>query len=153
MSSHNVIEKLRNKINSIVESNNFNLYYVEYIREGGQNILRVYIDNENGVALNDCVLVSRAISDMLDIEDPISEEYNLEVSSPGIFRTLYTKEHFNKYLSSEVLVKLSALFEGKKKFEGKLIRFDGDSLTLEVEGHEIAIPMAKVSTVNLNPAL
>ena len=95
MNSHSIVEKLKGKISSIVEKNNYNLYYLEYVREGGQNILRTYIDSDKGVALNDCVLVSRAISDMLDVEDPIAEEYNLEVSSPGVFRTLFTKEHFD----------------------------------------------------------
>ncbi len=149
----NVVEKLNDKIGKIVEKQGFDLYHLEYVREGGQNILRVYIDKDTGVALNDCVSVSRLVSEMLDVEDPIAEEYTLEVSSPGVFRTLFTKEHFERYMNTEVAVKLSALVEGKKKLEGVLKGFDGESLTLEVENNKVEVPMSKVSVVTLNPTL
>ncbi|MEW8993471.1 ribosome maturation factor RimP [Clostridium sp.] len=153
MNSSGVVEKLHSKITNIVEKLGFELYHLEYVREGGQNILRVFIDNEKGVALDNCVEVSKAVGEILDIEDPIKEEYNLEVSSPGIFRTLFTKEHFNKYINHDVAVKLSALFEGKKKYEGILKGFDSENLMLEINDNEVAIPMSKVSLVTLNPAL
>lgn len=153
MRSNGIVEKLHEKVRNIAERLGFELYYLEYVREGGQNILRVYIDNDNGVALNNCVEVSKAVGEMLDVEEPINEEYNLEVSSPGIFRTLFTEEHFNKYIDSDVAVKLSALIEGKKKFEGVLKGFDGENLVLKVENSEIILPRSKVSVVTLNPAL
>lgn len=153
MNSNGVVEKLHSKIEKIVERLGFELYHLEYVREGGQNILRVFIDNEKGVSLDNCVEVSKAVGEMLDIEDPIVEEYNLEVSSPGIFRTLFTKEHFNKYINYDVAVKLSALFEGKKKYEGILKGFDSENLMLTVDNNELVIPMSKVATVTLNPAL
>lgn len=153
MKSNVIAEKLHEKVSNIAERLGFELYYLEYVREGGQNILRVYIDNDNGVALNNCVEVSKAVGEMLDVEEPINEEYNLEVSSPGIFRTLFTEEHFNKYIDSDVAVKLSALIEGKKKFEGVLKGFDGENLVLKVENSEIILPRSKVSVVTLNPAL
>lgn len=153
MNSNGVVEKLHSKIEKIVERLGFELYHLEYVREGGQNILRVFIDNEKSVSLDNCVEVSKAVGEMLDIEEPIVEEYNLEVSSPGIFRTLFTKEHFNKYINSDVAVKLSALFEGKKKYEGILKGFDSENLMLAVDNNEIVIPMSKVSIVTLNPAL
>lgn len=149
----NVVEKLNDKIGKSVEKQGFDLYHLEYVREGGQNILRVYIDKDTGVALNDCVSVSRLVSEMLDVEDPIAEEYTLEVSSPGVFRTLFTKEHFERYMNTEVAVKLSALVEGKKKLEGVLKGFDGENLTLEVENNKVEVPMSKVSVVTLNPTL
>lgn len=148
-----VVEKLNDRIKNIVVKQGFDLYHLEYVREGGQNILRVYIDKDTGVALNDCVSTSRLVSEMLDIEDPIVEEYTLEVSSPGVFRTLFTKEHFERYMNTEVEVKLSALVDGKKKFEGVLKGFDGKNLTLEVENNEVEVPMSKVSIVTLNPTL
>lgn len=148
-----VVERLNDKIENIVVKQGFDLYHLEYVREGGQNILRVYIDKDTGVALNDCVSVSRLVSEMLDVEDPIVEEYTLEVSSPGVFRTLFTKKHFERYMNTEVAVKLSALVEGKKKIEGVLKRFDGESLTIEVENNQVTVPMSKVSIVTLNPTL
>ncbi|MEG1255187.1 ribosome maturation factor RimP [Clostridium sp.] len=153
MRSNGVAEKLNDKISNIVEKLGFELYHLEYVREGGQNILRIFIDNENGVALDKCILVSKAVSEMLDIEDPIVEEYNLEVSSPGIFRTLFTKTHFDKYIDCDVAVKLSALVDGNKKYEGVLKGFDGENLRLEVDNNEIVLPMLKVSIVTLNPTL
>lgn len=150
---NSVVEKLKEKIEGIVKKQGFDLYHLEYVREGGQNILRVYIDKDSGVALNDCVAISRLVSEMLDIEDPIVEEYTLEVSSPGVFRTLFTKEHFERYINTEVAVKLSALVEGKKKYEGVLKEFDGESLILEVENNKVILPMLKVSMVTLNPTL
>ena len=148
-----VVEKLKDKIKNILVKQGFDLYHLEYVREGGQNILRVYIDKDTGVALNDCVSISRLVSEMLDMEDPITEEYTLEVSSPGVFRTLFTKEHFDRYMNTEVAVKLSALVEGKKKYEGVLKGFDGESLTLEVDNNSVTLPMSKVSMVTLNPTL
>lgn len=148
-----VVEKLNDKIASIAVKQGFELYHLEYVREGGQNILRAYIDKDTGVALNDCVSISRLISEMLDIEDPIVEEYTLEVSSPGVFRTLFTKKHFERYMNTDVAVKLSALVEGKKKLEGVLKGFDGENITLEVENNEVTVPMSKVSIVTLNPTL
>lgn len=148
-----VVERLNDKIENIVVKQGFDLYHLEYVREGGQNILRVYIDKDTGVALNDCVSVSRLVSEMLDVEDPIVEEYTLEVSSPGVFRTLFTKKHFERYMNTEVAVKLSALVEGKKKIEGVLKGFDGESLTIEVENNQVTVPMSKVSIVTLNPTL
>ncbi|MEG0306872.1 MAG: ribosome maturation factor RimP [Clostridium sp.] len=153
MKSNGVVEKLNGKISNIVEKLGFELYHLEYVCEGGHNILRVFIDSENGVALDKCILVSKAVSEMLDLDDPIVEEYNLEVSSPGIFRTLFTKKHFDKYIDCDVAVKLSALVDGNKKYEGVLKGFDGKDLTLEIDNNEIVLPMLKVSIVTLNPTL
>jgi len=153
MKNQALIEKLNNLTAPIVKSNGFDLYYLEYVKEGGQNIFRVYIDSENGIGLDDCVKVSRAVSDMLDAEDPIVDEYNLEVSSPGVFRTLYTEEHLNKYNDNDVLVVMKSLINGKKKFEGILKGFNEENLILLVGNEEMEFPRAKISSVSLNPSL
>lgn len=153
MKNNGLIEKLNKLALPIVESNGFELYYLEYVKEAGQNIFRVYIDSDNGVALDNCVKVSRAISDVLDVEDPISEEYNLEVSSPGVFRTLYTEKHLSKYIDNPVLVNLNSLVDGKKKYDGILKSFDEENIVLSVESSEVVLPRSKVSAVSLNPSL
>lgn len=153
MKNNGLIEKLNKLALPIVESNGFELYYLEYVKEAGQNIFRVYIDSDNGVALDNCVKVSRAISDVLDVEDPISEEYNLEVSSPGVFRTLYTEKHLSRYIDNPVLVNLNSLVDGKKKYDGILKSFDEENIVLSVESSEVVLPRSKVSAVSLNPSL
>lgn len=153
MKNNGLIEKLNKLALPIVESNGFELYYLEYVKEAGQNIFRIYIDNDNGVALDSCVKVSRAISDVLDVEDPISEEYNLEVSSPGVFRTLYTEKHLSRYIDNPVLVNLNSLVDGKKKYDGILKSFDEENIVLSVESSEVVLPRSKVSAVSLNPSL
>jgi ribosome maturation factor RimP len=153
MKNSGLMEKLNKITLPIVNDNGFELYYLEYIKESGQNVFRVYIDSDNGVALDNCVKISKAISEVLDVEDPISEEYNLEVSSPGVFRTLYTEEHFNKYIDNQILVTLKGLIDGKKKYDGILKSFDEESLVLSIESKDFTIPRSKISAVNLNPSL
>lgn len=153
MKNNGLIEKLNKLTLPIVEASGFELYHLEYVKEAGENIFRVYIDSDNGIALDNCVKVSKAISEVLDVEDPISEEYNLEVSSPGVFRTLYSEEHFNRYIDNNVLVNLKGLVDGKKKYDGILKSFDEENLVLSVESNDVTIPRSKVSTVSLNPSL
>ncbi|EQB88173.1 ribosome maturation factor RimP [Clostridium punense] len=153
MRNNGLIEKLNKLALPIVEGSGFELYYLEYVKEAGENIFRVYIDSDKGITLDNCVKVSKAISDVLDVEDPISEEYNLEVSSPGVFRILYTEEHLSRYIDSPVLVNLNALINGKKKYEGVLKSFDQENLVLSIENNEVILPRSKVSAVSLNPSL
>lgn len=144
-----VIEKLFNLVEPIVKEKNFDLYHLEYVKEFGENYLRVYIDSPNGITLDDCESVSRPISDILDVEDPISEAYFLEVSSPGIDRILYNNTHLSTYNGSEVVVKLAKLFEGKKQYDGVLSDFNQDEIIVNSEGQEIKIPREKIKTVSL----
>lgn len=149
MSKEALLNKLNSLIKPIVEENDCELYYIELAREGGEEYLRVYIDTENGVSMDDCIKVNRAVSEMLDIEDPIEFSYYLEISSPGIERKLYTEEHYNKYINNEVKIKLSKLHEGRKKFEGNLTSFNEEMFIIENEGTEIHIPREKVSSIRL----
>lgn len=145
-----VIEKLFRLIEPIVKERDFELYHLEYVKEFGENYLRVYIDSPRGISLDDCEKVSRPISDMLDTEDPITESYFLEVSSPGIDRILYTDKHLDRYTGSQVLVKLEKLFEGKKQYEGQLTGFDANEVSLLVDDKEFKIPRDKVKIIRLN---
>lgn len=154
MSKNALIDKLVTLVKPIVSGLNYELYHLEFVKEGNENYLRIYIDKETGgISLEDCEKISRAVSEMLDVEDPIVEAYYLEVSSPGIDRTLYTEEHLQKYVQSKILVKLSGLLDGKKKYEGELIAFNSEELKINSEGHEVSIPRSKVSSVNLRGEL
>lgn len=149
MDKDTLIKKMFEIIEPIVNEKGLELYHIEYVKEAGENFLRVYIDRESGVTLEDCEKVSRPISDMLDIEDPINETYYLEVSSPGIERNLYTDRHLKAYIGSKVEVKLSKLVEGKKLYQGSLVDFNSESITIFHEDKDIIIPRDKIKTISL----
>lgn len=153
MNKESLLARISELSRPIAEQNGCELYHVEYVRECGNNILRLYIDKEAGISLEDCERVSRATSEMLDVEDPIAESYCLEVSSPGIDRTLFTEEHYKKYLDHNVLVKIKGIFEGKKKIEGKLLGFNASELMVELENEKMSIPREKISNVSLKGEL
>ena len=153
MIKDDVIEKLFKLIEPIVKGKDLELYHLEFIKEFGENYLRIYIDSPKGISLDDCENVSRPISDILDVEDPISESYYLEVSSPGIDRILYTDRHLSRYIGSPVLVKLEKLFEGKKQYEGILVDFDSNDISLTIDNDNFKIPRDKVKTIRLNEEL
>lgn len=143
-----LIERIEELVRPIVSELSCELYYVEYVKENGEFYLRIYIDKEGRVSLNDCEAVSRRVSDVLDSEDPIKEAYYLEVSSPGLNRGLYKEEHFNKYIGSEVLIRLTSSLNGVKSVKGVLRDVSEDSILVEGET-EIKIPRDKIKAANL----
>jgi len=145
----NNIDKITELIKSSVNENGYELYHVEMVKEDGDNYLRVYIDNQEGISLDDCVKVSKQVSSLLDEEDPIPFSYYLEVSSPGIERELYNDKHLEKYMGYDVNIKLNKLLNGKKKYEGILIGFSNDTVRINSEGNDIDVPRTKISSINL----
>ena len=145
----NIILDLEKLIEPIVEELSYKLYHIEFVKESGENYLRIYIDKEDGINLEDCEKVSRRISDLLDIEDPIDSSYYLEVSSPGINRLLYNEKHYNSYLGEKVNLKLKKIFEGSKQIEGVLIDFDESIIKVSINGNEKAIPREIILKVSL----
>lgn len=134
----------------IVNDLNYELYYVEYVKENNEYYLRLYIDKENGrISLSDCEAVSRRISELLDEKDPIKDPYYLEVSSPGLNRKLYKVEHFNKFLDNEIKVIFTKAIDGNKSIQGILKEVKEDVIVLEVEGNEINVPKDKIKSANL----
>ena len=111
------------------------LWDVEYVKEAGTWILRVYIDKEGGVSINDCEAVSRPLSDKLDELDPIEGSYTLEVSSAGADRALKKPEHFAAFLGSQVEVRLYRARDGKKEFVGALEKYENGDVYLEGDLH------------------
>lgn len=117
----------------IVDANNVSIYDVEYVKEGSDYYLRVYIDKPEGVNIIDCENVSRALSDALDKEDFIPDAYILEVSSPGLGRTLKKDKHLEKSIGEEVEIKLFKAIDQCKEFSGVLDGFDAEQITI-IEG-------------------
>jgi len=153
MKNDTLLQKLRKIAQPIVEKNNCELYHLEYVKEAGENYLRIYIDNSNGISLEDCEKTSRGISEILDVEDPITDSYCLEVSSPGIERILYDDNHLKKYIGQNVLVNLKSLFEGTKKLEGDLVGFSDVQIEIQNDGNNIIIPKENISIISLKPVL
>ncbi|AJG97937.1 ribosome maturation factor RimP [Clostridium beijerinckii] len=143
-----LIERIEELVRPIVSELSCELYYVEYVKENGEFYLRIYIDKEGRVSLNDCEAVSRRVSEVLDVEDPIKEAYYLEVSSPGLNRGLYKEGHFKKYIGSEVLIRLTSSLNGVKSVKGVLRDVSEDSILVEGET-EIKIPRDKIKAANL----
>ncbi len=143
-------QQLIDLLKPVVEALGFEFWGLEYIAQGNNSVLRVFIDSENGIHVDDCALVSRQISGVMDVEDPITSEYNLEVSSPGVDRPLFTLEHFNRYVGEFVDVKLRYAFEGRRKFKGKLVGIeDGEDIVVHVDNHEYLLPIDAIDKANL----
>ena len=144
-----LIEKIEELIQPIISELLYELYHVEYIKENGDFYLRIYIDKEEGrISLNDCEAVSRRVSEILDVKDPIQDAYYLEVSSPGLNRGLYKEEHFKKFIGREVLIKLTSTINEVKSVKGILKAVLEENIIVEAET-EIEIPTEKIKYANL----
>jgi len=148
-----MIEEVEKEIKEEVEKLGYEFYHLEFVNESGENYLRVYIDSSDGIGLNDCEKVSRRVSDILDEKDPIPYSYCLEVSSAGIFRTLFTDEHLKRYNGSKVKIKIKGTFSGQKEFLGNLNEFDEENINIANNNEIIKIPRKKIKRVTLEGEL
>lgn len=133
----------------IAEANGVDIYDVEYVEEAGEWYLRAYIDKEGGVTIDDCEAVSRALSDALDNPEFIEDAYYLEVSSPGLGRTLKKDRHFEKSIGMEVDLKTYKPVDGSKEFTGTLKSFDKDTVTLMILEKEVSFSRKDIAKINL----
>ncbi|NLJ90692.1 MAG: ribosome maturation factor RimP [Clostridiales bacterium] len=134
----------------ILEENKFELVDVEYVKEAGNNYLRIYIDKEGGITINDCELVSRKLSDLLDEDDFIPDAYILEVSSPGLGRPLKKEKDFARSIGKEVDVRLYKQIDKQKEFTGILVSYDHEKIELEIyEDEVIEIPRSNIALIRL----
>lgn len=137
-------------ITPLLVENAFELVDVEYVKEAGNWYLRCYIDKPGGITINDCELVSRALSDMLDEEDFIDDDsYILEVSSPGLGRPLKKEKDFERSIGAQVEVKTYQAIDRQKEFTGTLTAYDKDSFTIEAEGESMTFKRSDVALVRL----
>lgn len=146
----NKTEELAYRIgDELAEEQGVFLVHAEYKREDGEYFLRLYIDKEGGVGIDDCERFSRAFSDKIDALDPIKEAYMLEVSSPGAERKLTTEREFMHYIGREVEVKLYAAKNGKKEIEGILAGFSDGTAVVEADGERCEIPAKEAVYIRL----
>ena len=132
-----------------VEETGKELLGVEFISAGNHSVLRLFIDHENGIDVDDCAEVSRQVGAILDVEDPISSEYSLEVSSPGLDRPLFEKAQFAAVVDETVEVKISMPLNGRRKFKGKLVAIENDSLIVMVDNEEYELVISNIDKAHL----
>ncbi len=143
-----IVDIVSEIIEPIIENLGYELVETEFIKEGSDWFLRVYIDQENGVNIDDCANISRVVGEKLDEVDCIAQEYHLEVSSPGIERVLKKDKDFERFKGSNVIVKLFTNYQGKKQYSGKLGEVDEKNLQI-ISEEEFNIPRELISRVNL----
>lgn len=137
-------------VEKITEPLGFEIVDVEYVKEAGEYYLRVYLDKEGGISLDDCEQVSRKLSEQLDKDDPISENYFLEVSSPGLDRPLKKEKDFIRYQGRDVEIKLYKAIDGVKQFEGELVGLTEDkNIKIIIDGNEVEFNKKEVALVRL----
>lgn len=150
MSNSKVEQKIEQMTIPIVEQNNFELVDIEFQKEGSNWYLRIYIDKEEGITIDDCEIVSRQLSKALEKDDPIQQSYILEVSSPGLDRPLKKDEDFVKYRGEIVDIKLYKAIDKKKEFQGILKGLENGTVTIEQEdGNDISFSKQDIAVVKL----
>jgi ribosome maturation factor RimP len=142
--------KTEQLIQPLIDANHFELVDVDFVKEGSDWYLRVYIDKEGGITVDDCAIVSRAFNEILDREDYISEQYIFEVSSPGLLRPLKKEKDYARSIGKLIDVKLYKAIEKQKEFTGILKAYDGSTVTMTMnDGSEIIFEKANLALIRL----
>jgi ribosome maturation factor RimP len=144
-----VRERLIELLEPLVRHLGYELWELEFTGRNG--VLRLYIDSPDGIDIEDCEAVSRAVSDRLDEADPIPGEYTLEVSSPGTDRVLRTAEHFQRFVGEQVNVEMKQLVNGRRRFVGKLLQASAEAIQLEANGEIVEMMIANIHKARLAP--
>jgi ribosome maturation factor RimP len=145
------LEQLQALIAPVVEALGYECWGVEFLSQGRHSLLRIYIDHVDGVQIDDCEKVSRQVSGVLDVEDPIPAEYTLEVSSPGMDRPLFTPRQFAAHAGEQVRIRLRSPFEGRRNFQGLLRDVEGEDVVVLVDDHEFLLPIELIDKANIIP--
>lgn len=135
----------------VVESLGYELVLLEYLPQRGGVLLRLFIDTLGGITLDDCERVSREVSAVLDVEDPIPGGYRLEVSSPGLDRPLVKPEHFERFVGSDVAIRLAVPREGRRRFSGRLIGYANRAVSLETGEGKFDFGLDEIERAQLLP--
>lgn len=144
-----IITQLNDTIRPTITALGYELWGCEYFPRGQHSLLRVYIDSQQGITLDDCGKVSDQLNAVLAIEELIQGSYTLEVSSPGVSRPLLSREHYQRYLGFEINVKTRTLINGRRKFTGTLQEVRDDCLILMIDGQAIELPVLNIDKANL----
>lgn len=144
-----ITDQVEQLVEPAINTLGYELVGVEYIQGGPDPILRVYIDSENGIGIEDCERVSHQVSGILDVEEPIRSAYVLEVSSPGFDRPLFKARDFERFVGEEVKIAMKLPVQGRRNFRGILQGFSEGEILIEVDGEVYALPLTKLAKARL----
>ena len=138
-------------IEPVVKGMGYDLIEIEHFPNPKHGVLRLYIDKEGGVNVDDCSTVSRQVSALIDVEDPVSGQFNLEISSPGADRPLRRLVDFQRFIGSLVKLKTVMPLEGQRNFKGRLLEASEETLVIETDDEEISLPMSTIDKARIVP--
>jgi ribosome maturation factor RimP len=144
-------DKLSELLAPIVEDLGYRFWGLEYQVRKADALLRIYIDSPNGISVDDCATVSHEVAGILDVEEPISMAYILEVSSPGMDRILFNAQQFSEFVDEEVKVKLNQMVDGRRKIKGVITSVDGEQITIKSDEEKITIAFDQIMRARINP--
>ncbi len=150
MAGSKTVETVKALIKPTIEEMGLKLWDVRFLKEGASWYLRIFIDKEEGIDINDCTDVSHAIDPIIDEADPIDKAYFLEVCSPGLGREIREEEHFEAVLGKPIIIKLFRALDGSKELKGELKGFDKEKITLSAASGEMEILRQDISKINLD---
>ena len=127
-----------------IEALGLQLWGIEHLSQGKFSLLRIYIESDEGILIEDCEKVSRQVSALLDVEDPITGEYTLEVSSPGIDRPLFALDQFQQYIGETVNIKTRGPVNGRRKFKGTIAAVEDESVVVQIDGEDYTVPHGEI---------
>ena len=133
-------QQLQDMLKPTVEALGFDLWGIEYLSQGRHSVLCIYIESDKGITVDNCAEVSHQVGSILDVEDAISGEYSLEVSSPGMDRLLFKLDQYSAYVGEEIEIRLRSPFDGRRKFKGELKGIEGEDIVVQVDNHEFLLP-------------
>ena len=144
-------EQLESLLEPVVSSMDYEFVGLEYISQGHHSILRIYIDSDAGVGVDDCADVSRQLSAVLDVEDPIANEYSLEISSPGLNRPLFKLSQYEQFIGEQVKFKTirPQLENGQRKFKGIITAVENDNVIFDIENESLSVPFNDIDKANI----
>jgi len=144
-------EQLFELLEPAIEALGYELSDMELNLGHGKGVIRLFIDSDDGITLDDCAKVSHQVSGVLDVEDPIAGDYNLEVSSPGADRKLVKPEHFDRFAGSMVKVRLKRLVDGRRRIKGQLLGRDDDQIQVRLDGKDVSVAIAEIEVARVVP--
>ncbi len=142
-------ERVTKLLEPVVEDMGYELVGVEYLPGGGRAVLRIFIDQETGIEVDDCARVSHQVSGVLDVEDPISGEYVLEVSSPGLDRPLFKESDYQRFAGETIQLRLRGLVNGRRKHHGQLIGLADGQVVIDEQGERVMVPLSEVDRAHV----
>jgi len=144
-------QQISDMLQSTVAALGYELWGVEHMVQGKHSVVRVYIDSPSGITVDDCAALSDHVSSILDVEEPITGEYTLEVSSPGMDRLLFKLVQYFGYVGETVEVRLRSAIDGRRRYKGILKGIEGEDVVIQVDDHEFLLPYGAIEKARVQP--